>query len=235
MDSPSQTGFRISYFDSEEGQVVGPPDHLICDETFDESFEKLKGFIRAWMEKNRSADEVGSLSLNLFGPFPVDQCTVDRRTPEQRLEEAESEKERFRSLGRAALSRFEAGDFAAAEQYTAELQEMLPAWGDLADSSDAIHHLHILRGRLALTHGDREEAKRHLLESASTEGSPVMCTFGPNMSLARDLLLAGEREVVLEYFHACRKFWEMGGESLDVWEMYVKAGRLPDFDGNLVY
>ena len=36
--------------------------------------------------------------------------------------------------------------------------------------------------------GRIEEAKRHLLAAGRSSGSPVLGSFGPNMSLAKDLL-----------------------------------------------
>jgi len=62
-----------------------------------------------------------------------------------------------------------------------------------------------------------------------------MNSFGPNMSLARDLLEQGERDVVLQYFDLCRNFWKMGQDQLDHWTKDVKAGNMPDFGANLVY
>jgi hypothetical protein len=62
-----------------------------------------------------------------------------------------------------------------------------------------------------------------------------MDSFGPNMTLAEDLLEEGERDVVLEYFSLCRKFWEMGKEELDQWTEAVKAEKMPDFGANLDY
>ena len=62
-----------------------------------------------------------------------------------------------------------------------------------------------------------------------------MSSFGPNMSLARDFLEAGEKQAVLDYFEACREFWEMGGEKLDRWTKFVNADIMPDFDANLIY
>ena len=56
-----------------------------------------------------------------------------------------------------------------------------------------------------------------------------MNSFGPNMSLAKDLLEKGERETVLNYFELCRKFWNMDYGKLDEWSREVKAGRIPQF------
>ena len=66
-------------------------------------------------------------------------------------------------------------------------------------------------------------------------GSPQMNSFGPNMSLAKDLLEKGERQAVLDYFELCRKFWKMDNGRLNDWSQEVKAGKIPDFGANMVY
>jgi hypothetical protein len=60
-----------------------------------------------------------------------------------------------------------------------------------------------------------------------------MDTFGPNMSLARDLLRVGDREVVLQYFELCRTFWEMHRGRLDEWSAAVRRGEIPRFGASL--
>ena len=62
-----------------------------------------------------------------------------------------------------------------------------------------------------------------------------MDSFGPNMSLAKDLLDKGEREVVLQYFALCGKFWTLGQSKLDEWTAAVKSGTAPNFGANLLY
>jgi hypothetical protein len=79
------------------------------------------------------------------------------------------------------------------------------------------------------------DAKRYLLEAGKNPGSPVLGSFGPNMSLAKDLLDKGQRDVVLEYFELCRKFWKMDRGRLDQWSQEVKDGKTPDFGANLDY
>jgi hypothetical protein len=51
--------------------------------------------------------------------------------------------------------------------------------------------------------------------------------------LARDLLEKSERQVVLDYFELCRKFWNNG--RLDQWSQQVKDGKIPDFGTSLLY
>lgn len=53
------------------------------------------------------------------------------------------------------------------------------------------------------------------------------------MSLALELLEKGEKEVILEYFQLCSKFWK--SEKLKVWTDVVNRGGIPVFGGNLSY
>jgi hypothetical protein len=55
------------------------------------------------------------------------------------------------------------------------------------------------------------------------------------MTLALELLQKGERDVVLQYFDLCGRFWEMGHQSLLGWTAVVKEGGIPDFGANLAY
>jgi hypothetical protein len=62
-----------------------------------------------------------------------------------------------------------------------------------------------------------------------------MNSFGPNVSLAKDLLEKGERDAVIQYLELCRKFWKMDNGRLDQWIKEIKAGKVPQFGANLVY
>ncbi len=89
-------------------------------------------------------------------------------------------------------------------------------------------------GRLALKAGDIEQAKHFLIEAGKTPGSPQLDSFGPNMTLAKELLEKGQTEVVLEYFGLCAKFWRYQPR-LSEWIATVKQGAIPDFGANLDY
>ncbi|MBI4603643.1 MAG: hypothetical protein HY721_16950 [Planctomycetes bacterium] len=69
----------------------------------------------------------------------------------------------------------------------------------------------------------------------ASKGPRATNRFGPNMRLARELLLAGEREAVLEYFRRCAGFWKRGASRLEGWRSAVEAGKMPDFGPNLIY
>lgn len=129
----------------------------------------------------------------------------------------------------AALLAFIASDFEKADQYAKRAIEI--AAGERR--SPALHFGHTVLGRLALIHGDLGKAKEHLLASADVEKYPTLSSFGPTMTLAKELLEANEREVVLEYFERCSKFWGYGSDRLDKWASEVRAARIPDFESNL--
>ena len=82
------------FVDGEPGpdQVTDLPDHLLCSGTLDESLDQIKQFIRSWIEAGNecgsSQDRIRNLGITLIGPFPEEQCIVDRRSPEQRLAES---------------------------------------------------------------------------------------------------------------------------------------------------
>jgi len=80
-----------------------------------------------------------------------------------------------------------------------------------------------------------EDSKKYLRLAGLTPGSPQLNSFGPNMSLAKQLLEAGERDTVVEYLDFCRKFWQMDFGKLDYWTAQVRAGEVPDFGANLTY
>lgn len=146
-----------------------------------------------------------------------------------------SEEERFRFLSGAAKESFVAGKIEDARKYAQELMTLIPKFQGHWNYGNAIQDANLVLGRIAVREGRIQDAKRFLIEAGKSPGSPQMDSFGPNMSLAKDLLEKGERDVVLKYFDLCRKFWETHKEYLDQWTKDVKGGKVPDFGANLVY
>ena len=142
---------------------------------------------------------------------------------------------RFYGLDEAADEAYEAGDLAKAELYASEVLQVAPQFKDDWNFGNALHKGNIILGRIALQRGDVSGAKQHLLAAGDTPGSPQLDSFGPNMTLAKELLEKGERETVLSYLQSCAKFWKMGGGQLQDWIATVKAGGVPDFGANLMY
>ena len=113
------------------------------------------------------------------------------------------------------------------------LSQSRPGW----NYGNNIHYGNIILGRLALAAGDLEQAKKRLIEAGKTPGSPQLNSFGPSMALAKELLEKGEKDVVLEYFELCSKFWksERHLQKLKEWSAEVKEGKMPNFRANLRY
>ena len=103
------------------------------------------------------------------------------------------------------------------------------------DYGNAIHQGNLVLGRIAVSEGRLADAAKYLLAAGETPGSPQLNSFGPNMTLARDLLERGDAASVLKYFELCGKFWKMGGEFLAAWTAQVLSGGVPQFGANLQY
>jgi hypothetical protein len=153
----------------------------------------------------------------------------------KKLQEAKSDEIRFYALNDAAKEAFVLGKIFEARQYATTLLEMAPKFKKDWNYGNAIQDGNLVLGRIAVYEGKIAEAKIYLIEAGKSPGSPQMDTFGPNMSLAKDLLVKGEKDVVLQYFELCRKFWEMHRGRLDEWSQDVKNNQMPDFGANLLY
>ena len=133
-------------------------------------------------------------------------------------------------LARAAL---EEGDVNKAHAYAGESLEESAKLNLCKE--EATHYGNLVLGRLALKAGNVDIARRHLLESARTSGSPVQRSFGPNMMLAKELLDIGERSAVIEYLKLCTRFWQTPDHRAEQWIDAIERGLTPDFGANLQY
>jgi tetratricopeptide (TPR) repeat protein len=130
-------------------------------------------------------------------------------------------------IGRIAKAEFEVGNTSRAKVLALDL---LHKYGKTEDDSynDAIFVGHLILGRVALQEGNISEAKARLIASAKTSGSPVLSSFGPDMTLAKELLEKGEKTAVIKYLHLCAKFWEPVDGRLKEWEDAIQNGEIPD-------
>jgi tetratricopeptide (TPR) repeat protein len=141
----------------------------------------------------------------------------------------------FNGLISLAQAELDANDLELAERYAHELLDSSGNYKERWNYGNAIHKGNLILGRIRLRQGRIADAKNYLLASGRTRGSPQLDSFGPNMTLARELLEKGERDVVLEYFDLCSKFWLMGQDQLNAWRAAVKQGTIPEFAANLKY
>ena len=140
-----------------------------------------------------------------------------------------------------ALAQLETGDTAAVKL---SAQKMLSANKDVKswDYGNVIHDANSLLGRAALKEGDKRAATEFLLKAGNTPGSPQLNSWGPDFTLARELLEAGEKQAVLDYLDLVAKFWakpRAGGgwlservskdneTLLNKWRTEIQAGSVP--------
>jgi hypothetical protein len=173
---------------------------------------------------------------------------------DQQIAKAKDDVAKCEPLAQIAKFDFNLGDIPEASRYANELLAIAPKIRpkdyDKPDSTYkqdtvgnsihtdygvAIHDGNMVLGRIALREHRLADAKSYLLKAGMTPGACTLNSFGPNMSLAQDLLEAGQRDTVLQYFKECRRFWGYQADKLDSWEEDMKSGGSPDFGANLYY
>lgn len=151
------------------------------------------------------------------------------------LRSANTEERRFYLLAEAAMTSFEVGDSARAVEYATELLLLAPSYSSNWNYGNAIHKGNLVLGRVALQLGNEERAEELLLLAGKTRGSPQLNSFGPNMTLAKELLAHGRRDSVLAFLDLCASFWVMEDDRLEVWSAQIRGGEEPKFGPNLLY
>jgi hypothetical protein len=141
----------------------------------------------------------------------------------------------FYKMTKLAPAEFSKGNLDAAQTVARNLLKEAPNWEKNWNYGNAIQAANVVLGRIALQEGEIDHAKEYLLAAGRTPGSPQLNSFGPDMTLAKDLLKRGEKDAVLEYFGLCEKFWKMDDGKLDEWRAIVKSGETPEFGANLRY
>lgn len=73
-------------------------------------------------------------------------------------------------------------------------------WSDILKQHGGTRNkAHTVLGKVALIKGDVSRAKYHLEQSIKDIACPTMCSFGPSLELADELLKVGEKAAVLGY------------------------------------
>ncbi|MFT5292055.1 MAG: tetratricopeptide (TPR) repeat protein [Planctomycetota bacterium] len=90
-----------------------------------------------------------------------------------------------------------------------------------------VYGMNALLGRIALAQGDVDGAVRFLQKAGKTPGSPSLGSFGPDLTLAKELLSSGKRAAVLEFLTSCKVFWHSGQDRLTSMILSIKGGGDP--------
>ena len=127
--------------------------------------------------------------------------------------------------GDVAHAASEAIKLQSAQATLAAKNKRIPSAGrSIYDINDAL-------GRAAFLRKDYLEASDDLLQAADTSGDPALKTLGPDLWLARALLSAGYKDVVLTFLERCKSFWPK--PQLDQWIEILKSGGSPDLSHNI--
>lgn len=156
---------------------------------------------------------------------------------------------RFYNLSSFISKAYRKGDYAKAEALAEEYLELAKSARGDWNYGNAIHTSHQILGLIRLKEGQIEQAKKHLLAAGRTPGSPQLNSYGPSLVLARELLLQGEREVIVRYLDLVARFWasekkvpssEMEEEFkatarknkalIEQWKFQIRADQLPQHE-----
>ena len=169
---------------------------------------------------------------------PAEKHRLARARFEQLSQAAEATPPNTALLIALATAALDSGNLPRAETAAKQLVDLLPkvqADPQQHGMADYVaHHTYLILGRVALRQGNLDAAKADLLESGRVSGGGTLSSFGPNMTLAKELLEKGESATVLQYFELCRKFWAFSNR-MDPWIEAIHKGQVPDFGANLNY
>jgi hypothetical protein len=145
--------------------------------------------------------------------------------------------------GMIAAAAVESGEqLDTAKKYAEELLKSNTDVNSL-NYGNTIYNANEMLGRIALRQNNTEAARRYLLESGKTPGSPQLNSYGPNFDLDREMLEKGEKDAVLEHLEQVEKFWantEDGNteanhlqvaadhaKELSRWKQEIRDGKIP--------
>jgi TonB family protein len=152
------------------------------------------------------------------------------RSPEQVLADSEEQIrgedgiERFYALTNLPKQALDAGALEKASSYAIELLKLANDHKGDWNYGNAVYDANMVLGLVALRQDNVAGARSYLLESGKTSGSPQLDSFGPDLTLARELLGKGERDAVLEFLGLLKGFWKLGADQLDVIAAEVRKG-----------
>jgi hypothetical protein len=143
--------------------------------------------------------------------------------------------QRFYALADLAKEAFNLGHTDEAQTHDRKLLDETPQYPKDWNYGNAIYYGNFVLGRVALQQGNVQSAVQYLLNAGSTPGSPQLNSFGPNVTLAKELLEKGQGQVVLQFLAECKNFWKMDRGKLDEWIATLHGGGIPQFTQNLNY
>jgi hypothetical protein len=151
---------------------------------------------------------------------------------ELRADESTRSQRHFYDLSQVVEQAARSGTAAGIKKGQASAEELSKLAGSFSydtEYGNAVHYYHLVLGRLALQSGDVEGAKSQLLQAGKAPSSPQLAAFGPDMTLAQELLQRGETAAVLAYLSECEELWLAKPNPLAEWEATIRSAAIPDF------
>lgn len=135
---------------------------------------------------------------------------------------------RFSVLVPMAYAALNAGELKKAKRYSRQALRLSPEFKTNWSYGSILNQAHSILGRVALKAGHIRVAKKELLESANTPGSPELNYYGPSFELVTDLARRGEWDAVAQYLKSIKRFWNKA--VLEKWAGDIAARRVPNFE-----
>ena len=137
-----------------------------------------------------------------------------------------------------------AGDTNQAKTFAGQLLQGLDPKRDALYHGNYVYQFNSLLGQIALREGKPDEAVKHLLAAGKTPGSPSLNSFGPNFTLAKELLQLGrpqDRVTVGNFLDEVARFWANPDtapdyrkadkikqrEQIEAWKKEILDGKIP--------
>jgi len=219
--------FRILHGDAANGNIMANPDATLGASLIDRAIE-LEPDAQKWRSYRSSVLQLrGSSRLSKSDPLAIYQTM-------------KSDLAAVTGINRSGMLLTVAGQAvrgaqlddarSLAEEALADSQKNAKSW----NTGNEVFFGNIILGQVSLRRGDTNAAAHYLLAAGSTTGSPQLNSFGPSMTLAKELLDANSgRDQVVEFLQLCANFWKMDRGKLKEWSVLVKNGLTPDFGVSL--
>lgn len=218
---------------AENAAIVANASHFFASSDDVENAERL--LFRALGLAGKTPEPHRDLGVLYFFPAVARKAGNRDLAVRRALEEldkayalAVNREQKFQVLIELARGSFSAGSVAKSEEYVKKLLDEAGGFTSHWRYGEAMHTADTIRGHLAFMRGKTDEAKEMLLASARVPPSPRLVAWGPEFSLASDLMAKGEKAAVAEYLELVGKFWRREAV-LERWKKDMAEGRNPDF------
>ncbi|MCF6317930.1 MAG: hypothetical protein L3J83_01430 [Proteobacteria bacterium] len=172
---------------------------------------------------------IALLSFNIFA------CDDKKNKPDcsnslwnPSIENSSAALERFYILEELITKYYKTGDYPQARKLANEYLNLASQYNQNWNYGNARHDANHVLGLMSYNEGNIDEARKYLLKSGKSNGSPQLDTFGPDLELANLLLKEGHQEDTKIYLTNIKKFWEIDNGVVADWIQQIDSGEIPE-------